>query len=193
MRFVQSIIAACVRALGVDGQTRHVTGTLARVHAVRFSLDIERTDTSENPFGINSATSEDASACAPASEPQEGSLSIDLGFLQPEARYRAVICPVTQGTRLKGFECDNEDIRACLSTDPAAADGPVAACEVRTPLDGTVRSRLSLDLINEDQSVQRRDYEIIYQVMPPAKGHPSIKAFVHCLDKNGAVSRAGST
>lgn len=83
-------------------------------------------------------------------------------------------------------------MRACLSTDPAAGDGPVAACEVKTPINGTVRCRLSLDLIDKEEAIQQCQYDIMYQVMPPAKGHPSIKSFVHYLDKGEAVPPSGS-
>lgn len=162
--------------------------------AVRFSVDIERTDTSEEPFGISSATSNDAVAVVAAPAEKEANVAIDLGFLQPEARYRAIICPVENGTTLKAYSCDHDSVSACLSTDPAAGSGPVAACEVVTEpkADGTVRCRLCMDLADKEDKVENRHFDILYQVMPPEKGHPSIKAFVHCIDKGSTLSQAGS-
>eukprot|EP00892_Ulva_mutabilis_P003584 jgi/Ulvmu1/1598/UM111_0026.1 len=171
-------------------------GSGRRKNSVRFSIDIERKDTSEDPFGINSATgtSEGANVCTSATEVEESNLSIDLGFLQPEAKYRAIICPVEEGTKLKDSSCDHEGVSACLSTDPAAGGVLVAACEVVTPhkVGGTVQCRLSMDLTDKENKTQNRQFDIRYQVMPPEKGHPSIKAFVHCIDKSSSLPQAGS-
>lgn len=133
--------------------------------AVRFSGDAKLPDpvATAIELGLESAK---PSAAGEESDLQD----VELGFLKPERKYEATICPVAEGTQLANVRESEgltvEIIRA------ESGEGMVVACAFFTPREGDVTHFFSADFAIEFGVVKHRAFSIVGKVMTSDKGAP---------------------